>query len=281
MQIESKKRHFFTRRPLTALSKTVVVSLFGIIIAWTAIAVVIRIVPLLIISGVMLLVAGIVATGIRWTPLLGSLMSGIFLYVFAFKASWPAYHLAHPKDAYGGGDPRISWLSFAMFVVMLLFFWGATVGCVAGVAAVIQNYWQRERRTPAWFTTVLAGLIGVLLGAILLGLLAQPAPAAVATTTGTGGTPSVHMGIGSFAQPSITIAKGSKLLLIDDGSYTHILANGSWQGGQPKAGTEAGAPSVKQQISSGSTQIGPFTTAGTYHIYCTVHQGMNLTIIVQ
>jgi plastocyanin len=33
--------------------------------------------------------------------------------------------------------------------------------------------------------------------------------------------------------------------------------------------------------SGGSVEIGPFTTAGTYHIYCTVHQGMNLEIIVQ
>ena len=27
--------------------------------------------------------------------------------------------------------------------------------------------------------------------------------------------------------------------------------------------------------------IGPFNTAGTFHLYCTVHQGMNLTVIVQ
>jgi plastocyanin len=27
--------------------------------------------------------------------------------------------------------------------------------------------------------------------------------------------------------------------------------------------------------------IGPFPIAGVYHIYCTLHQGMNLTIVVQ
>jgi hypothetical protein len=28
-------------------------------------------------------------------------------------------------------------------------------------------------------------------------------------------------------------------------------------------------------------ECGPFTTAGIFHIYCTIHQGMNLTIVVQ
>ena len=32
---------------------------------------------------------------------------------------------------------------------------------------------------------------------------------------------------------------------------------------------------------SGSLKIGPFTTAGIFHIYCTIHRGMNLTIVVQ
>jgi plastocyanin len=27
--------------------------------------------------------------------------------------------------------------------------------------------------------------------------------------------------------------------------------------------------------------IGPFTTAGVFHLYCTIHQGMSLTIVVQ
>ena len=31
----------------------------------------------------------------------------------------------------------------------------------------------------------------------------------------------------------------------------------------------------------GSLEIGPFTTAGIFHIYYTIHRGMNLTIVVQ
>ena len=47
---------------------------------------------------------------------------------------------------------------------------------------------------------------------------------------------------------------------------------------------ESGAPGMNNvQISgNGSSQvIGPFNTPGTYHFYCTVHPGMNLTVIVQ
>lgn len=65
-------------------------------------------------------------------------------------------------------------------------------------------------------------------------------------------------------------------------TFLHILANGSWLNGQPKPSKEPGAPSINNmQINGTSVEIGPFTTAGTYHIYCTVHQGMNLTVIVQ
>ena len=80
----------------------------------------------------------------------------------------------------------------------------------------------------------------------------------------------------------MTVPKGSKLLLVDDGSFLHILTNGSWQNGQPNSAKETGAPSVNNlQINGTSREIEPFTAAGTYHIYCTVHQGMNLTIIIQ
>jgi plastocyanin len=33
-------------------------------------------------------------------------------------------------------------------------------------------------------------------------------------------------------------------------------------------------------VTGGSVAIGPFTTAGVYHLYGTIHTGMNLTILV-
>lgn len=97
-----------------------------------------------------------------------------------------------------------------------------------------------------------------------------------------GNEPTVHMGPSTFLQSSVTVTKGSKLKLVDDGAYLHILQNGSWVNGAPKIATEPGAPTVNNvQVNGTSIEIGPFTTAGTFQIYCTVHQNMNLTIIVK
>lgn len=107
---------------------------------------------------------------------------------------------------------------------------------------------------------------------------------AVACGGSAGGSNDVHMGSTNFMQPSITISKGSSLNLIDDSAVTHIISNGSWVNGTPKPATEPGAPTVNnmQFNSAGQSQsIGPFNTSGTYHLYCSVHQGMNLTVIVQ
>jgi plastocyanin len=121
----------------------------------------------------------------------------------------------------------------------------------------------------------------MVIGAILIAAIAQPAATASTGSTTPGGEPVVHMGPGNFLQSSVSVPKGSKLLLVDDGSFLHILTNGSWQNGQPKPAKEPQAPSVNNvQVNGNSIEIGPFTTAGTYHIYCTVHQGMNLTVIV-
>jgi len=102
-------------------------------------------------------------------------------------------------------------------------------------------------------------------------------------TVGSGGT-GVHMGETTFLQSSVTISKGSSLNLIDDVPVLHIIGNGSWVKNVAQPAREAGAPTVNNvQISSAgqSITVGPFNTAGTYHLYCSVHLNMNLTVIVQ
>jgi plastocyanin len=107
--------------------------------------------------------------------------------------------------------------------------------------------------------------------------------AACGGSSGGGGTDG-HMGNTNFTQSSVTISKGSSLNLINDVNVTHVISNGSWVNGVAKPATESGAPTVSnlQFSSSGQSQtVGPFNTAGTYHLYCSVHQNMNLTVIVQ
>jgi plastocyanin len=93
----------------------------------------------------------------------------------------------------------------------------------------------------------------------------------------------VHMNAMNFVQSSIPIKKGESITLIDDAQDSHIIANGTWENGTAKPQNEPGAPQVEDLQISGSGQgtIGHFTTAGTFHFYCTVHSGMNLTVVVQ
>lgn len=94
----------------------------------------------------------------------------------------------------------------------------------------------------------------------------------------------VHMSGNKFDQSSITIKKGESVTLINDDLLgSHTIANGTWTNGIAQPGREAGAPEIKdvQVGGNSSAAIGPFTTAGTFQLYCTIHAGMNLTVIVQ
>lgn len=134
-----------------------------------------------------------------------------------------------------------------------------------------------------WFVPLLSGLAGVVVGMCLVALIVSAVPQAGAASTSSNGEPTIHMGRDTFVQNVVLVPKGSKLLIVDDSVEQHILQNGEWDAnGTPHALVEPGAPILHNvQLAGGSAEIGPFTTAGVYHIYCTIHRGMNLTIVVQ
>src|SRR5215469_198055 len=213
--------------------------------------------------------AVILATRFRWAPLVSTVLGGYNLYLI-FTVPYVIESLANPKGPNGG---LAHFVGDVLVVACALLAFGGSIG------AAVQNYRQDSRQAPRWLPSALSLVAGMVIGAIFIGAFSQP-PVTVGTTY-TNGVPTVHMGAGSFLQSSVTIPKGSKLLLVDDVSSLHILANGSWQNGVARPANERGAPGVnKLQVNGNSVEIGPFTTAGTYHIYCSVHQGMNLTIIV-
>jgi plastocyanin len=94
--------------------------------------------------------------------------------------------------------------------------------------------------------------------------------------------PTVHMSGTDFVQSSITLRKGDMLNLVDDAPSPHVIVNGSWVNGTAKPSIESGAPNVNKTFNgSDSSTVGPFNNAGTFRLYCTIHQNMNLTVIVQ
>ena len=94
--------------------------------------------------------------------------------------------------------------------------------------------------------------------------------------------PQAHMAGASFLETSVNVKKGDMLTLVDDATAQHIIKNGTWNGNTPEPKTESGAPSVDVTLNGNdSATIGPFNTAGTFQLYCTIHPGMNLTVNVQ
>lgn len=280
MILHFKKRVSSPHPPLSIFSKTAIVALLIISGYWIALA---SFVPhnagLYSAVAVVVGITALIATGIRWTPVLGTVFCSLSLYAFIFQSTFPLYHLAHPKDAYGAGSP---WLAYLFFTAIVVLFWCMGVTVVAGIAAVIQNYSQCVRHTPRWYGFALTGLLGVLVGAILLGSFAPP-PQVSASAAVTNGETTVHLGISNFSQTSVTLTKGSKVLLIDDGTFEHNISTGRWVNGQPQDEQQTTEPHVyhvKLNAAGQKLEIGPFTNAGIYHLYCSIHAGMTLTITV-
>lgn len=92
--------------------------------------------------------------------------------------------------------------------------------------------------------------------------------------------PQAHMSNAAFKAESINVKKGQKLILVDDVAVQHIIVNGYWQGSAPVAKAEAGAPKVYANVTGGSQAVGPFTEAGTFQLYCTIHANMQIKVVV-
>ncbi|HEU5230194.1 MAG TPA: hypothetical protein VFU49_20405 [Ktedonobacteraceae bacterium] len=93
----------------------------------------------------------------------------------------------------------------------------------------------------------------------------------------------VKMVGGTFAIAAISIHKGDTITFVDDSGNgaLHILVIGQ----NAQQTTEKNAPdfggTAGKRIDVGENwTTPPWTTAGTFHVTCTVHPAMNLTITV-
>ncbi|MDQ2902653.1 MAG: hypothetical protein M3Y81_03765 [Chloroflexota bacterium] len=256
-------------------------SIFGRITFWTSIVRVLggvgALVPFMILGGLpldilmitvsSLIIVVLMFTRFRWAPLVSIPLAALVLYL-TFSEPFALFDLANPYGPNGG---------FGLFIAGVVAFALSLLALGGSIGATLENYRlvPRSRWLPAAFASLIVGLI---IGATFIGFISPPPATATATTNG---VPTIHMGAGGFDHPSITLSKGSKLLLVDDSAVVHVIFNGSWQNNTPRVTQEPGAPVVNGlTLSSNSVTIGPFNQAGTYHLLCTVHRGMNLTIIV-
>ena len=267
----TKQQDILSRVPLSYMGWLTVGSLVGIGIGFWALLMTVGVivVPIAILAVISIVIAALVSTGVRWMPALAALY-GVGIWIGGPTSQpYSLYHLTHPQE----GGP---------FIASVLVYMLAIVTIAAGIVATMQNYRGGQRRAPRWTNSFLGVIAGFILGATVVSLLVLPGNTSAAQSNQAAEAGTVHMGIASFSQQTVTISKGSTLKLVDDGNFTHIIANGSWNGSEPRPAREAGAPLVQNvQVSGGSITIGPFTTAGTFSIYCIIHPGMMLKVIVQ
>lgn len=259
----------------STLSKVAAIALLGTSLAYFAnlllvlIAAQTFIPPLLILGIVALLGAALCFLRFRGAPAIGALVA---LGAISVQMSVPInqYFIAHPSDA----------ASFITLITILSF---GLVGIIAGISATLQNYRTPGAKAPGNLRLLLTSFTTFVVGMIVVSLIVAANPPTSAAGTTTNGEPTVHMSATNFVQNVVLVPKGSKLRLVDDGSVEHVLRNGFWKAdGAPEGIVEPGAPTVRDvTVNGGSIEVGPFATAGVYHIYCTIHSQMNLTIVVQ
>jgi hypothetical protein len=265
-------------RALSALTKVTLAALLGNALAYTAYQLFALLLsrvflPMFFIGSILAIVAaGLVATRWRWTPALGAALVLITSTIF-FSVPTIQYYFTHP-----GNGP-------AYFIAGVASQACALIAVVAGLCATLQNYRTRAsvRPAPSWLKPLLMVLSGVVVGMSLVALIVAANPQASEAGSTTTGQPTVHMSVGNFVRNVVLVPKGSKLLIVNDTTVEHILQNGSWtSSGTVVTPVEPGAPALHNVDSKGgSLEIGPFNTAGIFHIYCIIHRGMNLTIVVQ
>jgi plastocyanin len=208
--------------------------------------------------------AGVMATPWRWSMTVPLVVS-VLLIVGPLGTGFPQYALSHPTDRN----------AFATLVIQY-----GMLTLTAGVCLVLLLREIRDStgEISMWTRLGVAAVAGLTLGALLIGLIAQPEGATASTV----GTQTVHLTASAFAPNIVALHKGDTLTLVGDSPTPHILANGAWsEDSHPAPGAETGAPTVDNvQVNDDTKTIGPFTTPGTYHIYCTIHPGMTLTISV-
>ncbi len=228
--------------------------------------------PIVIEATLVLLATVVVATRWRWAPLPGALVVLLTLLDPIFQ----------PHDIYVFTHPGQSNYEFILIVLVIAF---GLVALVTSIVAAIRNFrgLGHESRLPRFSGFVLSGFAGIVVGMIILSLIVTVIPQTGGVSASSNGQPAIHMTANNFVQNVVLVPKGEKLLIVNDSSAEHILQNGAWDtNGTPHAGGEPGAPTLQNvDITNGSKTIGPFATAGVYHIYCTLHPGMNLTIVVQ
>ena len=113
--------------------------------------------------------AGVLALPWRWAMTIPLILS-VLLIVGPLTSGFPQYALSHPTD-------RVAFATLAMQYGMLILCVGVCV------ALFVQAFRGTAGQAPRWMTPAITGLVGITLGALLIGAIAQPAGASGVAST--------------------------------------------------------------------------------------------------
>ena len=136
------------------------------------------------------------------------------------------------------------------------------------------------RARSATRSLVAAGVLGGLLLTAACGGSSAPAKAAAGGATANG--PSVSTALLAFDPQMVNIKKGQTVTWVGGDNITHVLVEGTYKVGGDKLRTEqTDDKAFHLDLSKkGQTVSHTYTTAGTFTYYCTIHHGMNGTVVV-
>jgi hypothetical protein len=117
---------------------------------------------------------------------------------------------------------------------------------------------------------VLLVIPGLLAGLLIPDLLAAPRPVPVA---------GIGMVTSDFSKDVVRLHRGDRLTLVNDSNAVHVIGPGrDSRISSPERGVPVTGFHLMQTNAVYTT--GPWMTAGTFYLTCTVHPGMDLTVVV-
>jgi len=151
-----------------------------------------------------LVLAGLMASGWRWAQVLAAVLSGLLLLAMGAFIT-PSLSLPHEPE----------------FVLVVLFLSLMVVSTGAAIGEAAQNVRGRERGAPSWTNKALIALGGLVLGAVLVGLVSNPGASAGVSPEVMAGLPEVRAEDFSFTQGTIRVTAGETVALrLENGDST-------------------------------------------------------------
>ena len=260
--------HRFARQPLSALGRLTAATLLATATIFGAMLLFVLndAAPMLIPPVLVLLIgAAVIATGWRWTPLVGTALLGLLsVALLAPSIGMIVQELRTP------GMP--------MGPLLMLLIPTMLIGASAGVATTVQNYRRApaERRAPRWLALVLCAIIGLSVGAAGLHAMAAPAGGAGVSQEVLATLPAVATKNFAFDQRELRVKAGElaalRLTNADEASHSF----------------DVDALNVHTLMLPGQDAVALFrpNEPGSYTFYCAPHynpatgEGMRGTLIV-